>query len=257
MKISNEEIAKVFQTIQTVLDEKVPQDELKIIFSILTNMKKDRFQTLGTEVIEKDIRPALVNSLKSIGHLATTAFSSKKSKNQKHYSLNPDKLYELKNKIIFDTSGAKKIEDKVYYIFKNTLYTSSYLASVKYGLNFSLRLKNSLPLIIIVISANFSRRVIEEIIEQLNYKLKHKDFADYSEEDLIKTRSLCKDVIEYLELLNHGFSSGLALKVMKEKSHLLLQSPYTLIKQGKMSFVDTLFAQNLAELFSRPVEAKK
>lgn len=257
MKVSKEEFSQVFDSVQKILDEKIPQDELKIIFKILTELKKERYQTLGVDVIEKDIRPAFVNGLKSLGHFAANTFSSKAQKAQgekNHYDFNAHSFNEVKNKIIIDTSKAKNAEEKVYYILKNTLYTSSYLASVKYGFNFSLRLRNSLPLIMISISACFSRRLIEEVIHELDKKIKHEDFLEYSKEDLLDARLLCHNVIEYLELLNHGFSSGLALKVMKEKSRLLLQSPFTVIKQGKLSIVDTLFAQNLSELFSRSKE---
>ncbi len=254
MKVSKEEFAQVFDSVQKILDEKIPQDELKIIFKILAELKKERYQTLGVDVIEKDIRPVFVNSLKKLKYFATNTLSKKSQKKEDHYNFNADSFNELKNKIILDTSKAKNPEDKVYYILKNTLYTSSYLAYVKYGFNFSLRLRNSLPLILISVSACFSRRLIEEVIHELDKKIKHEDFSEYSKEELQETRLLCHHIIEYLELLNHGFSSGLALKIMKEKSHLLLQSPYTIIKQGKLSIADTLFAQNLSELFSRSKE---
>lgn len=262
MKVSREEFAQVFDSVQKILDEKIPQDELKIIFKILAELKKERYQTLGVDVIEKDIRPVFVNSLKKLKYFATNTFSKTSQKTENHYSFNADSFNEIKNKIILDTSKAKNPEDKVYYILKNTLYTSSYLASVKYGFNFSLRLRNSLPLILISVSACFSRRLIEEVIHELDKKIRHEHFSEYnkeynkeySKEELQKTRLLCHHLIEYLELLNHGFSSGLALKIMKEKSHLLLQSPYTIIKQGKLSIADTLFAQNLSELFSRSKE---
>lgn len=253
MKISKEEITQVINSVQQVLDEKIPQNELRVIMRILLELKKERYQELGFDVIEKDIRPVFVNTLKTVTHFAANTFSSKrhsKDKNE-HYSINAQNLNDIKNKIIFDTTKAKTLETKVYYILKNTLYTSSYLASVKYGLNFSLRLRNSFPLIIISISSCFSRRLIEEIIRELDRKIKHQDFSTFSEDDFLNSRQLCHHVIEYLDLLNHGFSSGLALKVMKDKSQLFLQSPYTLVKRGKLSFADTLFAQNLSELFSR------
>ena len=253
MKVSKEEISQVIQSVQQILDEKIPHNELKIIMKILLELKKERYQDLGVDVIEKDIRPVFVNTLKTFTHFAANTFSSKRQSKEKdeQYTINTESLTEIKNKIIFDTTKVKTLENKVYYLFKNTLYTSSYLASVKYGLNFSLRLRNSFPLIMISISSCFSRRLIEEIIKELDKKIKHEDFATFSKDDFLSTRLLCHNVIEYLELLNHGFSSGLALKVMKDKSQLFLQSPYTLIKKGKLSLVDTLFAQNLSELFSR------
>ena len=64
MKVSKEEFSQVFDSVQKILDEKIPQDELKIIFKILTELKKERYQTLGVDVIEKDSKTILFCKIK-------------------------------------------------------------------------------------------------------------------------------------------------------------------------------------------------